>query len=307
MPNSTEAAVPPETQAAVAEQAAPEPVAAEDDAAPRRSRRGRRRKGPDGEFSPLGVPGAEQPDLVPVYDGPTPADPFGGNVFDLFDAMEQAELNAAPASRPAPGRRGQSGRSRWHPPHWALASEPPMLADQQAAGRPEGRSEGRPEGRPERGTQAETWALPSRPFMLRRDRHTPRWGQHRGAPRTAVVREPELLDTPGTQPEAPVVPIARPVPIEAGPPPVAEVAAVEVMVPDQEARPNPEAQMAPVEAEIRAPEISGPELAAVADVTPEPPPVPANDVVAGPVVQPIVIGSESAPPPERKRGWWRRR
>jgi ribonuclease E len=42
-------------------------------------------------------------------------------------------------------------------------------------------------------------------------------------------------------------------------------------------------------------------------VEPEPPPVPANDVVAGPVVQPIVIGSESTPPLERKRGWWRRR
>ena len=35
--------------------------------------------------------------------------------------------------------------------------------------------------------------------------------------------------------------------------------------------------------------------------------VPANDVVSGPMIQPIVIGSESAPPLERKRGWWRRR
>jgi hypothetical protein len=40
---------------------------------------------------------------------------------------------------------------------------------------------------------------------------------------------------------------------------------------------------------------------------PEAPPVPANDVVSGPVIQPIVIGSEAAPPLERKRGWWRRR
>ena len=36
------------------------------------------------------------------------------------------------------------------------------------------------------------------------------------------------------------------------------------------------------------------------------PPVPANDVVAGPAVKPIVIGSEEEPPAERKRGWWRR-
>ncbi len=43
------------------------------------------------------------------------------------------------------------------------------------------------------------------------------------------------------------------------------------------------------------------------DAAPEAPPVPANDVVSGPVVQPIVIGSELTPPVERKRGWWRRR
>jgi hypothetical protein len=43
------------------------------------------------------------------------------------------------------------------------------------------------------------------------------------------------------------------------------------------------------------------------EAVPEAPPVPANDVVSGPMIQPIVIGSESAPLLERKRGWWRRR
>ena len=34
--------------------------------------------------------------------------------------------------------------------------------------------------------------------------------------------------------------------------------------------------------------------------------VPANDVVSGPVVQPILIGSEATPPATPRRGWWRR-
>jgi len=288
--------------------AVPEPVsermAGDDEAARRRSRRGRRRRGGDGDVSPHGsphgAPGAEQPDLVPVYAGPTPADPFGsGHVFDIFDVMEQAELNAAPPNRPPPGRRGSGSRSRWQPPHWAVASHPPMLV-----------GEGGTADRPERGPTAENWALPSRPFMLRRDRHAPRWGQHRAAtPAPAAPTEPEVHEAS---------PKPRPVPIEAGPPPAPEPLR------------SPAREL--VGPELVGPELVGPELveaastgepadrpfeprlaelSAAADSAaappPEPPPVPANDVVAGPVVQPIVIGSESSPPLERKRGWWRRR
>jgi len=36
-------------------------------------------------------PGADQPDMPPVYSGPTPADPFGGHTFDIFDVLEQAD------------------------------------------------------------------------------------------------------------------------------------------------------------------------------------------------------------------------
>jgi ribonuclease E len=58
----------------------------------RRGRRGgRRRRHEDGEMPPHAAPGADQPDLPPVYTGPTPANPFGGQVFDIFDVMEQAE------------------------------------------------------------------------------------------------------------------------------------------------------------------------------------------------------------------------
>ena len=50
----------------------------------RRGRRGGRRRRNDGktEIPPYAEPGATQPDLPPVYSGPTPANPFGGNTFE---------------------------------------------------------------------------------------------------------------------------------------------------------------------------------------------------------------------------------
>jgi hypothetical protein len=294
------------------------PVAVDDEAARRRSRRGRRRRGGDGDLSPLGVPGAEQPDLVPVYAGPTPADPFGsGHAFDIFDVMEQAELNAAPPGR-APSTRRGGGRSRWQPPHWAVASQPPLLAGQTSA------------DRPDRGPAAEAWALASRPFMMRRDRHTPRWAQHRGTPAMpAAVGVPAMGASDGMV--EPPAPHARSVPIESGPPPGLEpaIAAEPVNAPDFDLAPanEPEVRDTAVQeatplvareartvsgaqAELPWTEAAEPAAEALAEaenVAPEAAPVPANDVVSAPVIQPIVIGSESTPPLERKRGWWRRR
>ncbi len=68
----------------------------------RRGRRGgrRRRRDGDGELSPFSMPGADQPELPPVYAGPTPADPFGGRAFDIFDVMDQVERAAE--AKPAP-------------------------------------------------------------------------------------------------------------------------------------------------------------------------------------------------------------
>ena len=60
----------------------------------RRGRRGgrrRRREGADQALSAVAEPGADQPDLPPVYQGPTPANPFGGQAFDIFEVMERAE------------------------------------------------------------------------------------------------------------------------------------------------------------------------------------------------------------------------
>ena len=74
-----------------------EPPAAEDADTParRRGRRGgRRRRREDESLPSIAAPGAEQPDLPPVYAGPTPANPFGGQMFDIFDVLEQAEARA---------------------------------------------------------------------------------------------------------------------------------------------------------------------------------------------------------------------
>jgi ribonuclease E len=74
----------------------------EESRARRRGRRGGRRRRHDGkaEMPPHAEPGADQPDLPPVYSGPTPANPFGEHAFDIFDVMEQAEA-AAPAETAA--------------------------------------------------------------------------------------------------------------------------------------------------------------------------------------------------------------
>jgi ribonuclease E len=76
----------------------PEHTEADDeDGRRRRGRRGGRRRRHDGrgDVPPHAEPGAEQPELPPVYAGPTPADPFGGHTFDIFDVMERAEDEAA--------------------------------------------------------------------------------------------------------------------------------------------------------------------------------------------------------------------
>ena len=79
-----------------------------------RDRRNRRRRRPprDKDVLPsVAAPGADQPEMPPVYAGPTPADPFGGQVFDIFDAMElaeqaepvwQATVEILPTAEPAP-------------------------------------------------------------------------------------------------------------------------------------------------------------------------------------------------------------
>ena len=75
-----------------------EAVAEDEPRGRRRGRRGGRRRRQDeadGEMPSHAEPGAEQPELPPVYTGPTPANPFGGQAFDIFDVMESVEATSA--------------------------------------------------------------------------------------------------------------------------------------------------------------------------------------------------------------------
>ena len=84
-----------------ADDAGTPPTAEEEPGRPRgRSRRGGRRRRREGDDSllPLAEPGAAQPEL-PAYTGPTPANPFGGQAFDIFDLID-GEANHQPAPAP---------------------------------------------------------------------------------------------------------------------------------------------------------------------------------------------------------------
>jgi ribonuclease E len=87
---------------------------------PRSGHRGgrRRRHEGDGPVPPHAEPGADQPELPPVYSGPTPANPFGGHTFDIFDVMEQAE-----AAAPSPAAPAES------PPAAVQTEAPPPLIE----------------------------------------------------------------------------------------------------------------------------------------------------------------------------------
>ncbi|MDE2515311.1 MAG: ribonuclease E/G, partial [Rhodospirillales bacterium] len=76
----------------------------------RRGRRGGRRRRRDGDpaAAAIAAPGAEQPEMPDMfqpggmpYVGPTPADPFGGQAFDIFDVLERAEEAQSARQRPA--------------------------------------------------------------------------------------------------------------------------------------------------------------------------------------------------------------
>jgi ribonuclease E len=106
----------PEPVPAEAPSASPEPAATADDEAaggeesdPARRRRGRRggrrRRRDEGETA------AEPVEAAPplVWTGPTPADPFGGQTYDIFDLFEQQEQPDVPVLPPAPAAAVEAG------------------------------------------------------------------------------------------------------------------------------------------------------------------------------------------------------
>jgi ribonuclease E len=108
----------PETEAAA--ESAPPPAEGDDaadgglDADGRRRRRGRRggrRRREDGTSPDAAEPTADAAEAAPApaprparYTGPTPADPFAGQIDDIFEAMEAAEAAAERAANARPAR-----------------------------------------------------------------------------------------------------------------------------------------------------------------------------------------------------------
>ncbi|MGC8477285.1 MAG: Rne/Rng family ribonuclease [Acetobacteraceae bacterium] len=130
-----ESAAPVTAEPAIAEPAAgePAPAAADPDgeaANRRRGRRGGRRRRREEVAPEISAPGADQPDLPEVYIGPTPANPFGGQAFDIFDVLEQAEARALDSTPPAPPAPPESVPETHPEP--AASEEPEPDATQEA-------------------------------------------------------------------------------------------------------------------------------------------------------------------------------
>ena len=112
-PAPSEAGAPGEAASseAAASEAAPSEAGGEDDGrGRRRGRRGgrRRRREPGEEEAAVPETGADEPASFDApapapaytYNGPTPADPFGGQAFDIFDIMDEPDMPPIPASVP---------------------------------------------------------------------------------------------------------------------------------------------------------------------------------------------------------------
>jgi ribonuclease E len=210
---------------------------AEDD--PRNRRRGRRggrrRRRDDSEISPFAVPGAEQPDLLPAYAGPTPADPFGGRAFDIFDVMDQVERQA----EAVPAGRGVTAAE-------IVATD---IVDV-----------GEPDAEATSPAVAEDASAAIASESIEERTEAPE------IPRPAT----EILNA--TVPESTVVEEITQLELESG-----------------------------NEREDEPPEPAAPIPANDSEASSAPP-----DPVPEPAVKPILVGLGGEPPPERKRGWWRR-
>jgi ribonuclease E len=239
----------------------------------RRGRRGgrRRRRESDGELSPFAVPGADQPELQPVYAGPTPADPFGGRAFDIFDVMDQAEraAEAKPAARasatgeivnhaapePEASNRGPAPVSSEPAPSETISSE--SASSEPAPSEP-------PSSEP----------APSEPVSLAPDPSAS--GPAPSAPLSAEIEEP-LAPEPGVpetvQPEPEIL---------------------------NTAAPEPAGEVLGAQLEQAAGSLPTPANDTTAEDGTRPP------SSAEPLIKPILVGASGEPPAEPKRGWWRR-
>jgi ribonuclease E len=257
-------------------------AAGDDDARRRRGRRGgrrRRREPGDAEGSQFAALGAEQPDLPPVYAGPTPANPFGGQVFDIFDVLEQVEANVPVRQEPAEPNVQQLQRET------AAMTGLPAVENPSAA---EGYSEAAP-------------TEPRAPGVAAPDGWEPPYET------AAMTGLPKAENPPATEsyleaaPGQPRVPDATTEPVAA---PEGEAASAELDIVNASApEPSPGESVGEAAQEVEPASAEAP--AQVASMPGEAPIEVANDVAPEPAIRPIIVGSGEEPA-EKKRGWWRR-
>jgi ribonuclease E len=255
----------------------------------RRGRRGgRRRRRDDGEMSPFGMPGVEQPDLLPAYTGPTPANPFGGQAFDIFDVMEQVEQSAAAARTPPAAVRSEDEQDDSGDMRKAAQGE---LADLTP-------------GADEPVSQEIANATAPEPHALDPN---PAWPLEAAPPRGDI-------GDATTSMEAIVAPASgSSVAASAGDRDVKDAEQPRAAVVTQgESEPTIQSQVHEPVPEAPAEIVNNGALepaateTVVVDVPSPEPSVPANDTAPEPLVKPIIIGSGEEPPVAKKRGWWRR-
>ncbi|HVZ08440.1 ribonuclease E/G [Rhodopila sp.] len=256
----------------------------EESRARRRGRRGgrRRRREGEGEISPLAIPGAEQPDIASAYVGPTPANPFGGQVFDIFDVMEQVEMRSTPpkqqaaaivnVSAPEPEPEATPGPVSDEAPV-RIAFAPKGAIGEGAVGAPTGQ----PAGAEAPGSEASAAgeANPTAP------------------PADAPVLETAVADVGDVAADAAQAPaVDTPVP----------AASVEI---HNAAAPEPDSS----EPDSSVTAVGPASSVADNDAEPESSPQPAPHIEPPPptpAILPILVGAGDAPAAEKKRGWWRR-
>ena len=153
-PDGAEAGEPTEAaEPAEAGEAAPAEGEAEDaDSEARRRRRGRRggrRRREDGaapeaaaeaEAEPAPAPAPAPAVRAPRYSGPTPADPFAGQIDDIFEALEAAEAaaeRAATARAPRPAAPAAAPDLPVADEPAAVAAELPVAAEPEPVAAPE--------------------------------------------------------------------------------------------------------------------------------------------------------------------------
>jgi ribonuclease E len=238
----------------------------------RRGRRGgrRRRRGEDGSEAavPTEAPIVAPPPVyvAPAYSGPTPADPFGGGPFDIFDMMEM-EPEESPAARAAPAT--------------------PVPATPVPA-------------TPAPATPAPAAVQPAAPV-----------------PELDIAADPLAVEPLESAVDVPIPTAAEPVapepavaePAVAGPviaePVIAKTVVAEHSVAEQLAAEPVIADSMTAETIVTEPVVSEPVASKSVAAEQAPQATPAEPIV-GTAMQPIVIGQDTLPNAERKRGWWKK-